>query len=1000
MLVDVNNRNKPCPCGSGRKYKKCCLDSDRTSSRVPTGIGDSDISDAPEFEVVIGELLTASTLDQASSTVDTHHRFLFGDFRKQLEEMVEHPACDMVFRPFLDLVNGWKQDSSESWEKFISGKNHSDEVGKRIDLDELDALAKGGQHEQVIRLVDTYLPQAMETQLPLVVGALAKYKGTAHLLLESDRSKNLELAIETLEFGLDFVDGDQGQADLMLNLASAYGQRLLGDSTDNLAVTSELLELALQRVGDDRALHAKILASQATALIRGSRRGSTTELVEAVTACDDSLSRIDREAFPDDWAIAQLNKASALELLAVRREVPIETAEEAFDVVTAASEEIQDVSLVVYAYFAKGRMLKGMTDRNPEDYVKAHEEGVAEDEATSGFPDLLRRAAESLRRANHLADSGANPVRRGEIMSELSDVQERQGEIEASMESALASLDYLTLDNAPFEYFVVTSRVGWIEGNAGAWPEASDALERAVEASNLLFHRQLSSDSRQKEIERSGQLSRWAAFALAAAGRLEDSLRVLENGRTRELRRRLRITTDDDEMLREIPSEMREAYFAAVEGTASGPYLAGQTDPGRELQTILTAIRGLEGFEEFAMDTSVDEVYEAAEARWPVIYVNPTPWGTQFLVVSSGPDPELSAFTLKNVSSMDVLMALVAADQPENSLDETSSFLFEAAGDGDRDPSIAVEGTLAWLGRCVSKSVYEILKEIGAVGASLVLCGPIGLTPLAAAVDQHGRCLLDDFEIRYSPSGFLLRRSLWLASRTGVDEDVLLALADPSPESPLPAAIGEVREIASTLPGRHMIFEQEAATRDAFLSNCGKVAYVHLACHARGAFYDAQDSGIELADGMVSADEIAALGPIDAELVVVSACQTAIADLATVGEVFSTSTAFLAAGAKCVLASLWPVDDAATALLMVRLYEEMTNGGLRPPEALRQSQNWLRSITAEQENTFLAKHESLREEFERRFRNDSPPGNRPVAKAAARPYSHPCYWAPFIAIGT
>lgn len=73
-----------------------------------------------------------------------------------------------------------------------------------------------------------------------------------------------------------------------------------------------------------------------------------------------------------------------------------------------------------------------------------------------------------------------------------------------------------------------------------------------------------------------------------------------------------------------------------------------------------------------------------------------------------------------------------------------------------------------------------------------------------------------------------------------------------------------------------------------------------------------------------------------------------------------------AAGAACVIASLWPVRDDTTALLMARLYTEMIERGLRPPEALRQAQLWLRDLTDPELDAYLADHPSLAAEFARR----------------------------------
>lgn len=119
----------------------------------------------------------------------------------------------------------------------------------------------------------------------------------------------------------------------------------------------------------------------------------------------------------------------------------------------------------------------------------------------------------------------------------------------------------------------------------------------------------------------------------------------------------------------------------------------------------------------------------------------------------------------------------------------------------------------------------------------------------------------------------------------------------------------------------------------------------------------------------------------------------------------SIGTVLVAAGAACVIASLWPVRDDTTALLMTRLYYEMLEVGLRPPEALRRTQLWLRDLTDDELDSFLAAHPSLEREFRRRAALGDRAGVRPpsVRRGSSGqidlPFSGPDYWAPFIAIG-
>jgi CHAT domain-containing protein len=77
---------------------------------------------------------------------------------------------------------------------------------------------------------------------------------------------------------------------------------------------------------------------------------------------------------------------------------------------------------------------------------------------------------------------------------------------------------------------------------------------------------------------------------------------------------------------------------------------------------------------------------------------------------------------------------------------------------------------------------------------------------------------------------------------------------------------------------------------------------------------------------------------LKAELVVLSACQTALGkDIKGEGLVGLTR-AFMYAGATRIVASLWKTDDRSTAILMTRFYEAMLGNNLSPAAALRSAQ--------------------------------------------------------------
>lgn len=75
---------------------------------------------------------------------------------------------------------------------------------------------------------------------------------------------------------------------------------------------------------------------------------------------------------------------------------------------------------------------------------------------------------------------------------------------------------------------------------------------------------------------------------------------------------------------------------------------------------------------------------------------------------------------------------------------------------------------------------------------------------------------------------------------------------------------------------------------------------------------------------------------LNAEMVTLSACQTGLGQVLAGESVMGLSRAFLFAGARSVVVSLWNVNDAATAELMTAFYRNMRNGAPRE-EALRQA---------------------------------------------------------------
>jgi CHAT domain-containing protein len=190
-------------------------------------------------------------------------------------------------------------------------------------------------------------------------------------------------------------------------------------------------------------------------------------------------------------------------------------------------------------------------------------------------------------------------------------------------------------------------------------------------------------------------------------------------------------------------------------------------------------------------------------------------------------------------------------------------------------------------------------------------------------------------------NGEALRRAL---------RDVGLRQAASPPR--LLAARREAAGIAAVVPGADVALGF-AASRAAVTSTAlGAYRIVHFATHGIIDNDHPELSGLVLSlvdergrwqDGFVRVHDVYAL-QVPADLVVLSACRTALgADLAGEG-LIGLVRGFMFAGTRRVVASLWKVDDEATSELMVRFYRAMVERKLTPPAALREAQLEIRAI--------------------------------------------------------
>jgi CHAT domain-containing protein len=205
------------------------------------------------------------------------------------------------------------------------------------------------------------------------------------------------------------------------------------------------------------------------------------------------------------------------------------------------------------------------------------------------------------------------------------------------------------------------------------------------------------------------------------------------------------------------------------------------------------------------------------------------------------------------------------------------------------------------------------------------------------------------------------------------------------------AEVADTRDVSLTTE-RFTLRLGTAATPSQLKEGGRDYSVIHCAAHGYVHPEDARLSGIALTpdeqdDGYLSVAEILELD-LDADLAVLSACETGRGEVLPGEGVQSVARAFAYAGARSVIASLWQVDDRETAETMTAFYARYLPGDLPASASLRAARLATRHGQSAP-GAYLGTGRGKRVDVARPPR----PESRPELAG------HPYFWAPFIYIG-
>ena len=231
-----------------------------------------------------------------------------------------------------------------------------------------------------------------------------------------------------------------------------------------------------------------------------------------------------------------------------------------------------------------------------------------------------------------------------------------------------------------------------------------------------------------------------------------------------------------------------------------------------------------------------------------------------------------------------------------------------------------------------SQLIAPVQKAIqGKRHLTIVPHGAMHYLPFNALRADDGKVLIEKYTLRTLPSVSVLK----FLNKEMAASKSLLVLGNPDRNDPtmdLAGAEAEARGISTLWPDAKVIMRKNAT--ESLLKNAGGTfKYLHIASHGQFNPDEPLESRLLLApdplnDGDLTVAEIYDLH-LNADMVVLSACQTNLGKVRTGDDVIGLTRGFLFAGAKSIVGSLWMVPDEPTKDLMTTFYKELQSHDVR-----------------------------------------------------------------------
>ena len=758
----------------------------------------------------------------------------------------------------------------------------------------------------------------------------------------------------------------------------AFLMRLIGSRADNLERATAACQAAVVNLNrpETRASWADAQLTLAGALFDRVRGRRSTNISQAIAADRAALSVRSQDKDPVAWATTQSNLASHL-------------AGNPF------GDEQTNIEAAIEAYQSAGTVITN--ELSPDGWLVLQNNlaGVLGCRVRGGLANNQEAAIAIFERIRTSADAWGG-LRTG-ANYQLGQIFRRRltGERNENLETAVRYYRAALLGEGVDDRGAIA--YGRALGNTlialGRYDESRDALKIAARAAERLIGLGIDEAELRDVLNDAGDIYILAGFAAAKTGHPKEALDILSSGKARllfasYLSEQLDLPPAEMAELRRLRGDLQQGEaeldkLAMTDGAVTNVAKLGMLDATRT--RILTLYN--KGTKSALAQPGVHSALDTGVLLAPIV----TEFGA--IILAAKPSGEVIAVAAPELTSSKVgeLVQRVTETRHTEPLPPP----------GD-ETLVTLQGDL---GRTLGAAFRRAIMAAGLPIGSTVTILPNGATailPLSLAIDPiSGHALVDDYAVRLSPSLAALKLT---RDRASQPNRTSLALLLPPDGAGLNFAMVEGGLVQAAFKGKPRQAWQNTG-KDAFLNGAGVSSYWHLATHGWFDWDDVRASGVlvgresamlTLGDLLEAKDKVGS-----PRLVVLSSCSTGIAEIGRNPDEFSGLPAgLIMAGAAGVVASLWPVDDLSTTLLMSRFYELHLRQRQKPVDALRNAQIWLKGATASElrayaqsrriEGSLTAEQFELLDET---LRSAGGPYQ------TEKPFAAPRYWGAFVIYG-